>query len=259
MQQEKGEELFVIKPLIAGNWKMHKTAREAVAFTRTLKEKLGNPVDRDVVVAPPFTALFPVAKILKGSGIALAAQNVHDKTEGAYTGEISGKMLADIGCRYVIIGHSERRIIFGETDEIINRKVISAAQFGLKPIFCVGETLLERKTEKTSNVIERQIKEGLKNVSVNDIRTTVCAYEPVWAIGTSQTATPQQAQEVHAFIRALIGQMFGSSIADNFPILYGGSVNQNNIQGLMAQPDINGALAGGASLDLETFMKIVRF
>lgn len=259
MQQENVEEFDVIKPLIAGNWKMHKTAREAVDFVRKLKEKLGKPADREVVVAPPFTALFPVAEIIRDSGIDLAAQNVHDKAEGAYTGEISGKMLADMGCRYVIIGHSERRTLFGETDEIVNRKVTSAAQFGLKPIFCVGETLLERKAEKTSNVIERQIKEGLKNVSINDIRAAVCAYEPVWAIGTGQTATPEQAEDVHAFIRALIGKMFGNPVADNFPILYGGSVNQNNIQSLMAQPNINGALVGGASLDIETFMKIIRF
>ncbi len=249
----------MIKPVIAANWKMHKTVREAVAFAAVIKEKLGNLGDRSVVIAPPFTALSQVAEIIKDSMIDLAAQNVHDKAEGPYTGEISGKMLADIGCNYVIVGHSERRILFGETDGFINSKILSCVQFGLKPIFCVGETLPERKAEKTFIVIERQIKEGLKNLSDGDIRSVVCAYEPVWAIGTGQTAAPQQAQEVHAFIRGVMGKIFGRKIPNTIPILYGGSVNHHNIRSLMAQPDVNGALVGGASLDIENFTKVVQF
>jgi triosephosphate isomerase len=201
------------RPIIAGNWKMHKTVRESVDFARQLIIAYVESPDRRVIVAPPFTSIYAVAEVLMGSGIHLAAQNLHDKQAGAYTGEISAAMLVDAGCEYVIVGHSERRTIFGEKDDVINRKLRAAISFDLKPIFCIGETLEEREAGRTFLVVERQIKEGLNNFTADDIKPIVIAYEPVWAIGTGRTATPQQAQEVHAYIRAVMGKIYGNSLA----------------------------------------------
>ena len=245
--------------LIAGNWKMHKTARESGDFGRRLAEDLYIPTGRDVVIAPAFTALQAVAEVLKGSAIHLAAQNVHDQPKGAYTGEVSAGMLADVGCEYVIIGHSERRTLFGETNELISRKLAAVLAFNLKPIFCIGEILTEREQNITFRIIEKQIREGLNNLTGDDIRKVIIAYEPVWAIGTGRTASPGQAQEVHAFIRKTIGFMFRDDVSCDLRILYGGSVNPGNIDSLMAEEDIDGALVGGASLETETFSKIVNF
>ena len=238
---------------------MNKTIRDAVDFANQLKSLYIGPDDREVVIAPPFTALYPVAEALKESSIRLSAQNLSDKTEGAYTGEVSAGMLVDAGCEYVIIGHSERRALFGERDAVINSKINTALASGLKPIFCIGETLNEREELQTFNIIERQIKEGLNNLNTDDIRRLVIAYEPVWAIGTGKTAIPEQAQEVHAFIRHLIEKTYDEDAARDIAVIYGGSVNPRNIGDLMAEPDINGALVGGASLDVESFIKIIRF
>ena len=249
----------MIKPFIAGNWKMNKTIREAVDFVSQLKGLLTGLDDREVVITPPFTALYPVAEVLKGSKINLAAQNLSDKTEGAYTGEVSALMLADAGCEYVIVGHSERRHLFGEKDAVINSKIRVALVSGLKPIFCIGETLDEREEDRTFRVVEKQIKEGLNNLKTDDIEKLIFAYEPVWAIGTGKTATPEQAQDVHRFIRQLIAARCGEALAVKIPIIYGGSVNPKNIGVIMAERDINGVLVGGASLDVESFIRIVRF
>jgi triosephosphate isomerase len=247
----------MIRPLIAGNWKMHKTVREAAAFARQLREALTDIGERDVVVAPPFPALVPVAEVLRGSAIALGAQNLHDAVQGAFTGEVSAAMLVDAGCRFVIVGHSERRALFGETDAFVNRKLARAAASGLNPIFCVGETLPEREADRTWPVIAGQLKEGLINFSADDMNRLAIAYEPVWAIGTGKTASPAQAQEVHAAIRRWLADRFGPAAAASTRILYGGSVNPGNIASLMAEPDVNGALVGGASLECESFRKIV--
>ncbi|HVO67388.1 MAG TPA: triose-phosphate isomerase [Syntrophales bacterium] len=247
------------KPFIAGNWKMHKTIPEAVDFARRLVNDCTGLTGRRVVIAPPFTALQSVAEVLKGSGIHLAAQNLHDKPAGAYTGEVSARMLADAGCEYAIIGHSERRTHFGEKDDVINNKLKTAISFGLRPIFCIGETLDEREEGRTFSVIDRQVKEGLNNFNTDDIQPVVIAYEPVWAIGTGRTATPEQAQEVHGYIRDLMGKKYGENISGVCTILYGGSVNPDNISGLMTQPDIDGALVGGASLDIESFIRIIKY
>ena len=249
----------MVKPFIAGNWKMNKTIRDAVDFTNQLKNLIAGLDDRDVIISPPFTALYPVAEALKGSQIHLSAQNLSDKAEGAYTGEVSARMLADTGCAYVIIGHSERRTLYGEKDAVINAKIKIALASGLKPIFCIGETLDEREENRTFNVIERQIKEGLNNLITDDIRRLVIAYEPVWAIGTGKTATPEQAQEVHAYIRHLMENAYGKNIATDVPVIYGGSVNPKNIATLMAERDIDGALVGGASLEIEPFIRIIKF
>ncbi|HIH42685.1 TPA: triose-phosphate isomerase [Candidatus Woesearchaeota archaeon] len=238
-------------PLIAGNWKMNKTNSEAVELVKRLKVlvKSIKANDCEIVVCPPFTALSDVAKELKGTNIYLGAQNLHFEDSGAFTGEVSAQMLKEIGCKYVIIGHSERRQLFGETNAAVNKKIFAALKQGLKPIVCVGETLSERERDKTKDVIKKQITESLANVDVNKI---VLAYEPIWAIGTGKTATPEQAQEVHAFIRSLIK-------SESTRILYGGSVKPDNIKELMKQKDIDGTLVGGASLDAESFAKIVKY
>ncbi len=247
------------RPFIAGNWKMHKTIEESVVFTHRLVNECAGLAGRRVVIAPPFTALHSVAEVLKGTGIHLAAQNLHDKPAGAYTGEVSARMLEDACCEYIIVGHSERRTLFGETDAVINKKLKTAISFGLRPIFCIGETLEERDADRTFSVIDRQIKEGLNNFTTDDIKPVVIAYEPVWAIGTGRTATPGQAQEVHAYIREVMGKAYGENISANIAILYGGSVNPDNIGGLMAQPDIDGVLVGGASLDIDSFVRIIKY
>ena len=249
----------MIRPLIAGNWKMFKTAGESLDFVRQLKEAVADIQERDVVIAPPFTSLYPVGEAVKGSRIYLAAQNLSDRIEGAYTGEISARMLIDTGCTYVIVGHSERRMLFGEQDETINRKTRMAIQSGLKPIFCIGETMEEWEAGKTFAVIEKQIKEGLNQLTTDDIRKILIAYEPVWAIGTGKTAAPEQAQEVHAYIRRVITRNYENGLAINLPILYGGSVNPDNIGKLMAQRDINGTLVGGASLDVDSFVRMIKY
>jgi len=249
----------MVKPFIAGNWKMNKTIREAVDFSNQLKNLIAGLDDRDVIIAPPFTALYPLAETLKGSNIHLSAQNLSDKAEGAFTGEVSARMLAGAGCAYVIIGHSERRTLYGEKDAVINAKIKIALASGLRPIFCIGETLDEREENRTFSVIERQIKEGLNNLITDDIRRLVVAYEPVWAIGTGKTATPEQAQEVHAYIRHLMENAYGKNIATDIPVIYGGSVNPKNIATLMAERDIDGALVGGASLEIDSFIRIIKF
>jgi len=249
----------VRNPFIAGNWKMHKTIRESVDFARLLVNKCDELADRRIVIAPPFPALQAVGEALKGSEIHLSAQNLHEQPSGAYTGEVSAGMLSDAGCEYVIVGHSERRTIFGEKDDVINKKLKIGISSGLMPIFCIGETLSERDAGQTFAVIDRQIKEGLNNLTTDDIRRVVIAYEPVWAIGTGKTATPEQAQEVHAYIREIIKKTYGEGVSAFVAVIYGGSVNPNNIGGLMDQPDIDGALVGGASLDIESFIRIIQF
>ena len=247
----------MVRPVIAGNWKMNKTVAEAVDFVSRLVKALNPAPGPEVIIAPPFTALRAVAGLLQGSPVHLAAQNLHEAEKGAYTGEISGAMILEAGCSHVIVGHSERRTLFGEQDERIHRKLAAALAAGLKPIFCIGETLQEREEGRMKNVIERQIKEGLNNLTADDIRRTLIAYEPVWAIGTGRTASPAQAEEVHRFIREWIAGNFGNEAAAEMAILYGGSVTPKNIADLMSQPDINGALVGGASLDVGSFVQLV--
>ena len=247
------------RPLIAGNWKMHKTVPETLAYIEAFKPLVAGVDDRDIMLAPPFTALDAAQRALEGTNIALGAQNCHWEEEGAFTGEVSPRMLADLGVTYVIIGHSERRHIFGETDEMIRRKVEAALRHELVPILCIGERLEEREAGKTLSVLERQLKEGLKGLSASDLRDLVVAYEPVWAIGTGKTATPEQAEEAHAFCRKLLAGMFGEEFAERARILYGGSVKPENVVGLMARPDIDGALVGGASLKPDVFARIVCF
>jgi triosephosphate isomerase (TIM) len=249
----------MIRPVIAGNWKMNKTIREAVDFAAGLREALGSAGECDVIIAPPFTALQAVGEALRGSPIRLAAQNLHEADKGAYTGEISAGMLSEAGCACVIVGHSERRTLFGEDDGRINRKLQAALAAGLQPIFCLGETLQEREEGRMQTVIERQLNEGLNHLTADDIENTIIAYEPVWAIGTGKTASPAQAQEVHRFIRGWVGGRYGARQAAQTAILYGGSVTPKNSAELMAQPDINGALVGGASLDVATFLQIIQY
>ncbi len=248
------------RPFIAGNWKMNKTVGEALDLVRSLKATLQGVEDVEVAVAPPFTALYPVAQELKGSSIFLAGQNLFWEEKGAFTGEISPVMLKEVGCQYVIIGHSERRQYFGETDESVNRRVHAALHYGLKVIFCIGETLQEREGGVTFSVVERQLEKGLAGLDAPKVETMiVVAYEPVWAIGTGKTATPEQAEEVHQFIRRKLEKLYSKGVANSLRIQYGGSVTPENIYGLMAQPDIDGALVGGASLKVESFSRIVRF
>ncbi len=246
-------------PFIAGNWKMNKTVEEALGLVRQLKASLPNIEEVEIAVAPPFTALYAVSQELKGSSIRLAAQNLFYEEKGAFTGEVSPLMLKEIGCQYVIIGHSERRQFFGETDETVNRRVKAALGQGLGPIFCIGETLREREGGKTFSVIEGQVEGGLKGIGEGGVKDIVIAYEPVWAIGTGKTATPEQAEEVHRFIREGLARLYSREIAERIRIQYGGSVTPENIKGLMNQENIDGALVGGASLKSETFSKIVRF
>jgi len=247
------------KPLIAGNWKMFKTCSEAVETAENLVKLTAGVNDREVLIAPTFTALSDVRDMIKGSHVLLGGQNIFWENEGAYTGEISGPMLVSAGCSHVIIGHSERRQYFSETDETVNKKIKAAISSKLIPIFCVGESEKERESKDTFSVLDKQVSKGLKDFFSDDVKTLVIAYEPVWAIGTGKTATSAQAQEVHLFIRSLIEKKFGKMLAKSLRILYGGSVKQNNIAELMSMPDVDGALVGGASLDAETFAKIVHF
>jgi triosephosphate isomerase len=247
------------RPLIAGNWKMFKTCPEAVETAAKLVKLVAGITDMDVMIAPPFTALAPVSDVVRGSSVSLGAQNLFWEDQGAFTGEISPAMLVSAGCTYVIIGHSERRQHFYETDETVNKRIRAALNNDLIPVMCVGETEKERESKDTFSVLDKQVKKGLEGFSSNDLQRLVIAYEPVWAIGTGRTATSGQAQEVHQFLRAMVEKSFGNMLAKSIRILYGGSVKPNNIAELMAMPDIDGALVGGASLDPETFSKIVRF
>ncbi len=248
------------RTVIAGNWKMNKTIAEAVGFAHRLREALANRADLpEIIIAPPFTALQAVSVVLRGSSISLAAQNIHEADKGAFTGEISCGMIRETGCDYVIVGHSERRTLFGEKNERINKKLSAALSAGLHPIFCIGETLQEREENQMEKVIERQMKEGLSNLNDDDIKQILVAYEPVWAIGTGKTATPSQAQEAHLFIRDLLAVSYGEGLSKNTVVLYGGSVTPQNIGALMSQPDINGALVGGASLDVGSFVQLIEY
>jgi len=244
---------------MAGNWKMNKTVREAIDLVRELKTALSGAKGVEVAVAPPFTALFAVHQEIEGSPIGLAAQNLYWEEKGAFTGEISPIMVKEVGCHYVIIGHSERRQFFGETNETVNRRIKAALTASLKVIFCIGETLQEREGEKTFSVIEKQIEGGLKGLGHKEIRNMVIAYEPVWAIGTGKTATPEQAEDVHEFIRRKLEKLYSREVSEEIRIQYGGSVTPENVRGLMDQPNIDGALVGGASLKADSFSKIVRF
>jgi triosephosphate isomerase len=246
-------------PFIAGNWKMNKTVGEALDLVRELQAAISGVKGVEVAIAPPFTALYAIHKELEGSSIRLAAQNLYWEEKGAFTGEVSPLMLKEVGCYYVILGHSERRQLFGETDETVNRRIKAAIIQGLKVIFCIGETLKEREEGKTFSVIERQVEGGLKGLGDKEMKNMVVAYEPIWAIGTGKTATPEQAEEVHRFIREKLEKLYSRGISEEIRIQYGGSVIPENIEGLMRQPNIDGALVGGASLKAESFSKIVRF
>jgi triosephosphate isomerase len=247
------------RPLIAGNWKMFKTCSEAVETAEKLVKLVAKITDMDVMIAPPFTALAPVSDVVRGSTVSLGAQNLFWEAQGAFTGEISPGMLVSAGCTYVIIGHSERRQHFNETDETVNKRIRAALNNDLIPVMCIGETEKERESKDTFFVLDKQLKKGLEGFSSSDLQRLVIAYEPVWAIGTGRTATSGQAQEVHQFLRSMVEKSLGNVLAKSIRILYGGSVKPNNIQELMSMPDVDGALVGGASLDPETFSKIVRF
>jgi triosephosphate isomerase len=246
--------------LIAGNWKMNLTAKEAKKFASDLAVNIKNTAKGiEVMIAPPFTALESVREALKGSIIKLGAQNVNENEKGAFTGEISCAMLLDLGVEYVIIGHSERRHIYKESNELINKKVLTALKNSLKPILCVGELIEEKESGRTNEIVKEQLIKGLKDVSPDNIGKIVIAYEPVWAIGTGKVATPEIAEEVHLFIRNTLTGLYDKNISDSMIIQYGGSVNDENAAGLMAKDNINGALVGGASLKLDSFIKIVNF
>ena len=253
--------MFERTPMIAGNWKMNLSLDEAVALAEAVGSGIGNVSDVEVLVAPPFTHLAAVRDVIDGSKIFLAAQNMHWEMSGAYTGEISGRMLQQSGCTHVILGHSERRTLFNETSEVVNLKVRAASFLGLIPVVCVGETLEEREAERTFEVIKEQLDLSLDNFRADQMMptTTILAYEPVWAIGTGKTATPEQAEEVHQFIRLWIEKTFNSGTAAQVRILYGGSVKPDNVKTLMAAPDIDGALVGGASLKGGSFVQLIRY
>jgi len=248
------------KPFVAGNWKMNADSHSSVQLVKDIagqcQDVCGQKVN--VAVIPPFVYIPAVVKVLDTAGIAVGAQDVYYESSGAFTGEISAAMLKDVGCIYALCGHSERRHVIGETDELINKKVIAAITGGLLPILCVGELLEQRQAEQTSQVVTEQIKRGLASLSTEKVSAVTIAYEPVWAIGTGLTATPQQAQQVHALIRGLLGEMYNNELADEIRILYGGSVKPDNSAELMAQDDIDGLLVGGASLKADAFLAIIK-
>ncbi|MDD5544715.1 MAG: triose-phosphate isomerase [Acidobacteriia bacterium] len=247
------------RPVIAGNWKMFKTVEESEAFIDALAPLVEDSTHCDIVVAPPFTALSAVVKRIQGTRILASAQNCHWEKEGAFTGEVSCEMIAETGARYVIIGHSERRQYFGETNDTVNRKIGAALRVDLTPLVCIGESLSEREQGQTERVLETQLREGLAALTDLQFSHIIIAYEPVWAIGTGRTATPQIAAEAHRFIRGTLATFFSASLASETRILYGGSVKPDNIKGLMAQPEIDGALVGGASLKADSFASLVNF
>ena len=244
-------------PFIAGNWKMYKTVAEAVVFVKELKLAVKDFDKVEIAIAPPFTALHGVAEAARNSNIGVAAQDLYWEREGAFTGEISPQMVKEAGAEYAIVGHSERRRLFGESDAIVNRKAMAAIGAGLTPIVCIGETLEERERDETLAVLDRQIKDGLGAISSEQLAEIVLAYEPVWAIGTGRTATAAQAGEAHAHIRKRLRQWFGADAADRSHIIYGGSVKPDNIRELIAEEDVDGALVGGASLDVRGFTEII--
>ncbi|MDT8444985.1 MAG: triose-phosphate isomerase [Desulfuromonadales bacterium] len=246
-------------PMIAGNWKLHKTLAESAGLVTELMPAVAANQVVEIVVAPVYTALDQVARTIAGSNIKLAAQNCYPQPQGAFTGEVSPPLLKDVGCQYVIIGHSERRQLFAEPDKLINSKAHALAETGLGIILCIGETLDERESDQMFDILRRQVRSGLKNLSAAQMADVVLAYEPVWAIGTGKTASDQQAQEAHAFIRALLVELYNQQIAQTTRILYGGSVKPENIDSLMSQSDIDGALVGGASLKAADFARIVNF
>ncbi len=246
------------KKVIAGNWKMNKTAGEAATLTKDIVAEVGRETSVDIVLCPPFTALAAVAHELEGQAVKLGAQNMHPEKNGAYTGEISAEMLRTLYVTHVILGHSERRTYFGETDAFINKKVLTALANELKPILCVGETLAEREAGSTLAVVQRHVEGGLAGVKPEQITTVIIAYEPVWAIGTGKVATTAQAQEVHAFIRDLLTKLYGAPLAQKVRILYGGSMKPSNAAELLAEKDIDGGLIGGASLEAKSFIELVK-
>ena len=247
------------KSLIAGNWKMHKTCEESAEAASAIVAFVPDIIDRDIMIAPTFTSLATVSHIVKGTNISLGAQNLHWETKGAFTGEISGPMLVSAGCDYVIIGHSERRQYFQETDHTVNMKLKAAVKFDLIPVMCIGETEKEYDGKNTISVLDNQLKKGLEGLTPASLAKLVIAYEPVWAIGTGKTAKSTLVQDVHAFIRSSINKLFGNVLAKSMRIIYGGSVKPENITELMSQPDIDGVLVGGASLEPDTFSKIIRY
>lgn len=246
-------------PILAGNWKMHKKRADATDLANALAASVGTYTQAEVVLCPAYTSLEAVAGAIRGTRIRLGAQNCHFEDQGAFTGEISAPMLKDAGCEFVIIGHSERRQYFGETDELINRKANALYKHGLTPIICVGETLEEREADRTTDVVTKQVRGCLAGLPADKVAASVLAYEPVWAIGTGKTASKEQAQEVHALIRRLLTELFSKEVSDQVRIQYGGSVKPQNIRELMDQPDIDGALVGGASLEADSFASIVKF
>ncbi len=247
------------KKVIAGNWKMNNNLSESQNLISKLSAGLSSEkINCDVIICPPYTSLQEVSSLTRNTVMKLGAQNMHYEESGAYTGEISASMLKSVGCEYVILGHSERRTIFGETDSLINKKIKKALQSNLKPIFCIGETLQERESGVTKDVIKRQVVEGLKEIPLNELSSIIIAYEPVWAIGTGKTATPAQAEEVHEFIREIISGLYNKDAAENLIIQYGGSVKPDNAAELMSQKDIDGALVGGACLKADSFISIIK-
>ena len=248
------------KPVIAGNWKMYKLLDEAVQTALALKPLVANANHCDVIIAPVFTALKTVADRLEGSNLRVSGQDCSTQSDfGAHTGEVTAGMLKDVGCQYVIIAHSERRQFYAETDDSANYKVRAALVAGVRPIYCIGELLSEREAGRAESVVETQLNGGLQGLTPADMERIIIAYEPVWAIGTGKTATPEQAQEMHGYIRHKVEESHGKSVADSMRILYGGSVKPENIAELMAQPDVDGALVGGASLEADSFSKIVNY
>lgn len=245
------------RPLIVGNWKMFKTVSETVNLINIIKAGVHSVMDCDMVVCPPFTSLQAASQALEGSKIDLGAQDMHFETEGAFTGEISPLMLKDVRCRYVILGHSERRSIFKETDELVNKKVLATLKFSLIPIVCIGETLEEREAKRAFEVVKKQFEGSLANIETKEMEKVVIAYEPVWAIGTGRTATPEQAEQMHSYIRRLLAEKCGEETGKKVSILYGGSVKPDNIAQLMEKPNVDGALVGGASLKAESFIQII--
>ncbi len=246
-------------PLIAGNWKMYKTGSEAVETAEKLAELSQDITSTDIMIAPTYLSLPLVAQKLFGTNVKVGAQNLYFEKEGAYTGEVSAEMIKDSKAEYVIIGHSERRQFFGETDESVCKKIKAAFTANLIPVMCIGESEQERDEKNTFSVLDKQVKNGLKDLGSDDLKTLVLAYEPIWAIGTGKTASVDQVNEVHKYLRSLIGQLFSNDFADNIRILYGGSVKPENVKELMALEDVDGALVGGASLDPDKFIKIIGF
>lgn len=247
------------RPFLAGNWKMNKTVPEAVALARDLVQAVANVSDRDILICPTFPCLVPVAEVVRGTNVKLGAQNMYFEDSGAYTGEVSAAMLVSAGVEFVILGHSERREYFGETNQIVNKKLKKALEKGLAPIVCVGEKLAEREAGKAQSVVEDHVRGAFEGLTAADALKLTIAYEPVWAIGTGKTATPEDANAMHAFIRTVLTSIYSAEVADKVRIQYGGSANDKNIDELMKMPDIDGALVGGASLKADSFSRIVKF